>query len=449
MSRYRRSTELFQRAQNSLTGGVSSNVRALAQPPLYFRSASGARIVDADENVYLDYTLSQGPMFLGHSPPAVLDFVERAMRNGQLYGAQHELEIELAESFQRIVPCAELARFCNSGSEAVHAAIRLARAHTGRDKILKFEGHYHGWYDETLVSSAPSLEQAGPREAPKPVLASGGQLASAVDNVIVLPWNDSDLLRATVERHGHELAAVIMEPVMCNNACIPPQPLYLETVRELCTEYGIVLIFDEVITGFRLALGGAQSFFGVTPDLATFGKAMANGFPIACLAGRRELLERIANLNVNHSGTYNSNVMATAAAHATICELQRLDYQRIHQLGETLINGLRTLAARYELSVMIQGFGPVFHLAFTERDSFLDYRDSLANNGALNSAFVGAMLEKGIRLLSRGLWYLSAAHTEADIQQTLQTVESIWSHTHEEAAAHPKDYTSRCEQETG
>lgn len=426
-SRYQHSAELFQRAQESLAGGVSSNVRALAQPPLYFRSASGTRIIDADENVYIDYTLSQGPMFLGHSPPAVLDSVERAMRNGQLYGAQHDLEIELAESIQRVVPCAELLRFCNSGSEAVHAAIRVARAHTGRDKILKFEGHYHGWYDEALVSAAPTLEQAGPREAPKPALASGGQLGSAIGSVIVLPWNDAELLGATLQRHGHELAAVIMEPVMCNNACIPPQPGYLETVRELCTEHGVVLIFDEVITGFRLALGGAQSYFGVTPDLATFGKAMANGFPIACLAGRRELLELIASLKVNHSGTYNSNVMVTAAAHATIAELERLDYQRIHRLGEALMYGLRQLAAKAGLSVLVQGLGPVFHLAFTKRDAIVDYRDSLEIDGARNGEFVGAMLDRGIRLLSRGLWYLSAAHTEADIELALETVESIFS----------------------
>ena len=426
MSRYQRSAKLFQRAQASLAGGVSSNVRAVAQPPLYFRSANGARIVDADENVYLDYTLSQGPMFLGHSPPEVLDFVERAMRNGQLYGGQHDLEIELAESIQRAVPCAELARFCNSGSEAVHAAIRLARAYTGREKILKFEGHYHGWYDETLISSAPGLDQAGPKNAANPVLGSDGQLASAIDNVIVLPWNDADLSYATLQRHRHEVAAVIMEPLMCNNACIPPQPGYLETLRELCAQHGIVLIFDEVITGFRLALGGAQSYFGVTPDLATFGKAMANGFPIACLAGRRDMLERIARLEVNHSGTYNSNVMVTAAAHATICELERLDYQRIHQLGETLIHGLRKLAASFGLPVLIQGFGPVFHLAFTERDSILDYRDSLEVDGLRNGRFVRAMLDRGIRLLSRGLWYLSAAHTEADIQVTLETVEDIW-----------------------
>ncbi len=427
MSRYKRSAELFQRAQASLAGGVSSNVRAMAQPPLYFRSASGACLLDVDENVYLDFTLSQGPMFLGHSPPAVLDVVIQALRDGQLYGAQHELEIELAEQFQRIVPCADLVRFCNSGSEAVHAAIRAARAHTGRDKILKFEGHYHGWYDETLISAGPSLEEAGPPDAPNIVLGSAGQPVNTRENVIVLPWNDAELLRQTVARHGSELAAVIMEPVMCNNACIPPRPGYLEATRDLCSEQGIVLIFDEVITGFRLDLAGAQGFFGVTPDLATFGKAMANGFPIACLAGRSHLMEPIANLQVNHSGTYNANVMATAAAVASIRELERLDYQRVHRLGETLMQGLRDRAAEAGLPLLAQGFGPVFHLAFTERDAIVDYRDSLDVDAGQNRAFIGAMLDRGIRLLTRGLWYLSAAHSEDDIQRALDAAEEIWS----------------------
>ena len=426
MSRYKRSAELFERAQASLAGGVNSNVRARAQPPLFFRSAGGARMIDADENEYLDFTLSQGPMFLGHSPPAVLDFVNRAICNGQLYGAQHELEIELAEQFQRIVPCAELVRFCNSGSEAVHAAIRAARAHTGRDKILKFEGHYHGWYDETLVSSGPTLEQAGPPDAPHIVLDSAGQPPHVREHIIVLPWNDLDLFQRALRRHRGDLAAVIMEPVMCNNACIPPRPGYLEAVRDLCSEQGIVLIFDEVITGFRLALGGAQGYFGVTPDLATFGKAMANGFPIACLAGKRHLMEPIAKLQVNHSGTYNANVMVTAAAVATIRELERLDYQRVHQLGEALMQGLRDLAAESGRSVLVQGIGPVFHLAFTQRAAIADYRDSLDVDAGRNRAFIGAMLDRGIRLLARGLWYLSAAHTEADLQCALEAVREVW-----------------------
>ena len=224
MTRYQRSSELFKRAKTSLAGGVSSNVRALAQPPLYFGSANGSRMVDADENEYLDFTLAQGPMLLGHSPPAVLDYVESAMRKGQLYAAQHELEIELAEKFVRIVPCAELVRFCNSGSEAVHAALRVARAATGREKILKFEGHYHGWFDSALISTGPTLDQAGPRESPKAVPGSAGQLAGASENVIVAPWNDLDLLRETLRQNASDLAAVILEPVMCNNGCIPPLP---------------------------------------------------------------------------------------------------------------------------------------------------------------------------------------------------------------------------------
>ena len=428
MTTYQRSGQLYERAQASLAGGVSSNVRALAQPPLYFRSAKGARMVDADENVYLDFTLAQGPMLLGHSPPAVLDFVEKAMRDGQLYAAQHELEIELAEKFTRIVPCAELVRFCNSGSEAVHAALRVARAATGREKILKFEGHYHGWFDNALISAGPTQEQAGPRETPNAVLGSAGQLTSARENVIVSPWNDLDALQDTLEQNGSQLAAMILEPVMCNNGCIPPLPGYLQALRQLCTDNSIVLIFDEVITGFRLDLGGAQRYFGVRPDLATFGKAMANGFPIACLAGKRELMEQIARLQVNHSGTYNSNVMATAAACATISELERIAdeaYPRLHQLGEMLKNGLRELALTKGVPALVQGIGPVMHLAFTEQGSIVDYRDCLDLDQERNREFVGKMLDKGVRLLSRGLWYLSAAHTKEDVQIALETAASV------------------------
>ena len=230
-------------------------------------------------------------MLLGHSPPVVLDFVGQAMQNGQLYAGQHELEITLSEKLQQLIPCAELVRFGNSGSEVVHAALRLARAHTGRDKILKFEGQYHGWYDDELISVHPPLELAGSRDHPNTVPATAGQSKHVLESTLVTRWNDLDLLREVIQQHSNDLAAVIMEPVMSNTGCILPQPGYLEGVRELCSEYGIVLIFDEVITGFRLDLGGAQAHFGVTPDLATFAKAMANGFPISCLAGKRDIME--------------------------------------------------------------------------------------------------------------------------------------------------------------
>ena len=215
---------------------------------------------------------------------------------------------------------------------------------------------------------------------------------------------------------------------MCNNACIPPLPGYLQAVRDLCTEHGVVLIFDEVITGFRLDLAGAQGFFGVSPDLATYGKAMANGFPIACLAGKRYLMEPIADLQVNHSGTYNSNVMVTAAAYATICELERLDYQRIHRLGEALMNGLNELAAKSGTFRSWRRASDLSSIWLSpSANAIVDYRDSLAIDKQRNSEFVGAMLDRGIRLLSRGLWYLSAAHTEADMQRALNAVEDVWS----------------------
>jgi glutamate-1-semialdehyde 2,1-aminomutase len=429
MSRYQSSEALWERAKQSLAGGVSSNVRADARPPLFFQRAQGSHMVDADGNSYLDYTLAQGPMLLGHSPSAVLEVIEQAMHQGQLYAGQHELEIQLSEKLQELIPCADLLRFGNSGSEAVHAALRLARAHTGREKFLKFEGHYHGWYDDVLISIHPPLDQAGDRAHPNPVPASAGQAHHVLDSVIVTAWNDLDLLREVIHQHSNELAAVIMEPVMCNTGCIPPQPGYLEGVRELCSEYGIVLIFDEIITGFRLGLGGAQAHFGVTPDLATFGKALANGFPISCLAGKREIMEHIANLNVNHSGTYNSNVMATAAAWATVCELERIAdeaYPRLYQIGENLRTGLRDIAARLELDVVVQGIGPILHLAFTDQPSIVDYRTFLAADKERNLRFVAKMLDKGIRILGRGLWYMSLAHTSEDIGYTLETVESVW-----------------------
>lgn len=437
MSRYQTSEALWERAKRSLAGGVSSNVRASGQP-LYFQRAEGSRMFDVDGNSYLDFTLAQGPMLLGHSPAVVLDAVERAMRQGQLYAGQHELEIALAEKIQAVVSCAELVRFSSSGSEAVHAAVRLARAHTGRDKVLKFEGHYHGWYDDQLISVQPPVDKAGDRAHPKPVLATAGQSYTVLEMVIVTPWNDIDLLREVIERHSDEIAALIMEPVMCNVGCIPPQPGFLEAARELCSAHGIVLIFDEVITGFRLSLGGAQGYYGVMPDLATFGKAMANGFPMSCLAGKRAFMERIATQQVNHSGTYNSNVMVTAAALASVSELERLapeGYPRLHRLGGMLQDGLRDLARRLGVDVLIQGVGPVFHLAFTEQTAITDYRSFLAADAARGAQFAAALLDKGIRILPRGLWYLSMAHTEEDIAMTLETVETVWAEMLERDAA--------------
>jgi glutamate-1-semialdehyde 2,1-aminomutase len=297
-----------------------------------------------------------------------------------------------------------------------------------RQKVLKFEGHYHGWYDDLLISVHPSLDQAGPREHPIPVPVSAGQARHVLETTVVAPWNDLEGLGDLIQTHANDLAAVIMEPIMCNTGCVPPRPGYLEGVRELCSKYGIVLIFDEVITGFRLGLGGAQAHFGIKPDLATFGKAMANGFPISCLAGKREIMELIANLNVNHSGTYNSNVMAVAAAWGTISELERIAnnaYPRLFQLSETFQNGLRDLTASLGIGALVQGVGPVLHLAFTDRSSITDYRSYLESDSERYVQFTGKMLDNGIRILMRGLWYLSTVHTAEDIALTLEKAKQV------------------------
>jgi len=424
-----RSQALWERSKRSLAGGVSSNVRASAQMSPFFERAEGSRLFDVDGNTYLDYVLGQGPMILGHTPEPVIQSVQQAIQRGQLYAGQHELEILLSEKLQQLIPCADLVRYSNSGSEIVQAAIRLARAYTGREKIVKFEGHYHGWFDNVLISVHPPLNLAGPRDCPQPVAASAGQATSVLDEVIVLPWNDLEAFGSVVSEHSEEIAAVIMEPVMGNTSCILPQSGYLEGVRELCSQHGIVLIFDEIITGFRLGLGSAQGYLGITPDLATFGKAMANGFPVSCLAGKRDLMELIASQQVNHAGTYNSNVMAMAAAFATLSELERNNgeaYNRLFTLGEQLMNRLDALAHKLGISILVQGVGPMFHLAFTRQEAVLDYRSYLECDQELYRQFTEMLLEEGVRTLARGMWYLSTAHTLEDIEFTLRAVEATW-----------------------
>ena len=337
---YQRSAELFERAKKTIAGGVTSDVRISMKPmPLYFERGEGAMLYDVDGNGYIDYALGQGPLILGHSPPAVLDAVEEAMRRGQIYAGQSELEVQAAEAVADLVPCAGLCRFSLSGSEAVHAAVRLAKAVTGRRKLLRFEGHYHGWFDNVLVG--PSGDGDGA------TAMTEGQSPGAVAEVIVQPWNDLDAIEATFARHGGELAAVIMEPVMCNTGVIPPDDDYLEGVRAYCDRYGSLLILDEVITGFRLAPGGAQERLGVTADLATYGKALAGGFPASAIVGRSDLMERFGS-GVNHSGTFNGNIISSAATVAALHELTRDDnaaYKRIEHSGSALMTGLREIAA--------------------------------------------------------------------------------------------------------
>jgi len=384
-------------------------------------------LTDVDGNIYVDYLLGQGPLLLGHSSPTVVEAVKRVLEQGQLFGGQHELEISVAKRMCDLIPCAELVRFGSSGSEMVQIALRLARAFTGRNLVLKFEGHYHGWFDNTLVSVHPPLGQAGERTSPNSVPGSKGQDPAAVADTRVLPWNDEKVLREFFTEHGDRLAALIMEPVMLNTHAVLPRPGYLEEARRLCDEHGTVLIFDEVITGFRLGLSGAQGRFHVVPDLAVFGKAMASGFPIACLAGRQRLMDLIAGGEVVHAGTFNSNLTVMAAADATtraLAEDGAQSYEGMTRRGEQLMEGIREIASRHGLPLLVEGLPTAFATAYTDRPEIRDYREFAEHcDQTKYKRLALALLERGVHVALRGIWYLSTAHTEDDIEKTLEAVE--------------------------
>jgi glutamate-1-semialdehyde 2,1-aminomutase len=371
-------------------------------------------------------------LFLGHTHAGVIDATCRQLQRGQIYAAQHELEFELSERLNRIIPCAELVRFGISGSEAVHGALRLARGATGRQTVIKFEGQYHGWLDNILYSLAPSPAAAGDALHPATLPESKGQFSGADSHVVVLPWNDLPVVEEYLAKHASEIAAIITEPVMCNTAVIPPKPDFLQGLRALCDQYDIALIFDEVITGFRLSLAGAQGYFGVVPDLAIFGKAIANGMPISCLAGKEKYMGLIAGGNVGHGGTYNSIPPAVAGAIATLDALERdgaAVYRKVEATGQKLMEGIRSIAASLNIPVAVQGYGSIFYVGF-QLDGTLanaaqpvwDYRSSLAMNQELYSKFVSMMVDNGVRIIPRGNWFLSSAHDEADVVATLAGV---------------------------
>lgn len=419
------SRQLYDRACRTAPGGIHSNVRVNWQPhPMFYVRGEGSHVWDADGNEFIDYVLARGPLLLGHSPRPVLDAVKRQLDIGLLYAGQHPLEVEAAERFCRLVPCADMVRFASSGSEATHAAMRLARGITGRSKILRFEGHYHGWFDNQAWSSMPALDKAGPRDAPVPVPATKGQASSDADNLIVLPWNDVNLLERVFEQRGGEIAGVITEAIMCNNGGILPQPGYLERMRKLCTQHGAVLIFDEVITGFRVALGGAQELLGVTPDVATFAKGMSAGFPVSAIAGKREYLQAFAG-SVTHAGTYNASgpcMAATVAALDMLAADGGALLKRTHELGRELMEGIAEAGRKAGHQVSVRGVPAAFYVAFNESGPVTDYRTLMAQDRSVYPRFWGALQELGIRAIPGGLWFVSTAHTQGDIDHTLAAV---------------------------
>ena len=424
-----KSRELYERSSRSLAGGVSSTTRMGGPTRLFFERGEGSHLYDADGNDYIDYLLGSGPDIFGHSPQFLREAVVAAMQNGQIFGAQHPTEVRVSETIQKIVPSAELVRYATSGTEAVQAAIRLARAYTGQHKFIKFEGHYHGWMDSVGYLPNPSLDEPGGDEMPPPVPISAGVTPGTADEILLLPWNDTEVLREVVKREADQLAAIITEPIMCNTNTVFPRPGYLEEMRQLCDDHGIVLVFDEVITGFRVALGGAQEMLGVTPDLSTFAKAMAGGYPVSMVVGRRDIMSLLADKTVFHGGTLNSNFMAMAAAEAALEKLIEDDgavYKQLYATGNRLIEGLRELGLRHEQPILVQGAGPTFTLAFTDAEEITDYRthqQEVDHDKGLR--FFEGMLERGVHLVPNGRFFVSTAHTEEDIQKTLSAADEV------------------------
>jgi len=422
--RYAGSAVHMERARRVLTRGVGSALRAVQRPtPLAIAEASGSRLVDVDGNAYVDYVLGFGPILLGHRPPAVVRAVEAQLRRGILYGAQHQGEVELAEQLVELIPSAELAAFSSSGSEAIQAALRFARAATGRRLVIKFDGHYHGWLDPVHVSGPalpPSSETGGPRHV-VPGLPAPADL-------LTCRWNDLDAITRLVGNHHGAVAAVLMEPVPCNFGAYEPLPGYLEGVRELCDRHGVVLIFDEVMTGFRIGLGGAQGRYGVRPHLTVLAKALASGFPLSAVVGSAEVMS-VAHSDgpVRHVGTYNANPVSVAAANATLAELRRGGdelYRELDARAARLAQGLRDAAAAVGAPLVVNQIGAVLHLLWAPRLPLRSHDDAYASDTAAVADVAAHLLGSGVFALERGLWFISTAHTDDDVDVTVAAAEA-------------------------
>jgi glutamate-1-semialdehyde 2,1-aminomutase len=401
----------------------SRGAAVYAPGPIFLERGQGPHVWDADGNEYVDFMMSFGALIQGHAHPKLVEVVSQAMSDGPHFAAATSAEVEAAERFRRMVPSAEVVRFANTGSEATMLALRLARAHTGRRMFLKFEGHYHGWYDPYLLNahSHPS-ELLGSPDNPARIPDSEGIPPSTFDDVVLAPWNDVSALERVMRQHGRELAAVITEPIMANMGCILPREGYLKKLRELTRDHGVLLILDEVVTGFRYAPGGCQEYYGIQPDLSTFGKALGAGFPVGAVAGPHSILDRMrwGDHMVLHYGTFNGHRLTMKVIAANL-DLLSVDgtYRKLHAIGDTAIAGLRDVFRRRKIKAIVQGFGPMFQIYFTERDAIHDYRDYCTYVDTQKySRFVHALLERGIYMTpSNGLhWIISTAHTEADVQ---------------------------------
>jgi glutamate-1-semialdehyde 2,1-aminomutase len=416
-----RSAALIAENSRFIAGGVNSNFRiGMAGGPLVFTHGEGPYLFDADGNRLIDYYCGMGAMVLGHSPAGVIAAVQEQVARGILYAGNSPVEFEAARLLCERVPSAERIRFGSSGSEVAQAAFRLARAATAKRVILKFEGHYHGWFDNILWSTAPALNAAGPEDAPVPVAGSVGQDPAAASGLDVIGWNDLGRLEARLARG--DVAGVIMEPAMCNQGAIAPAPGYLEGALAACRKHGALLIFDEVITGFRLGRGGAQTRFGVTPDLSIFAKAIANGFPVSALVGRADLLDMFVTKGVLHGGTFNAQPVTMAAMVATQNALTPELYDATGKRGVRLRDGIAAILKEAGIKAQVTGFEMMFHVGFGLEAPARNFRGLAGIDKPHYVRFAHALLKRGVRVLERGAWFVSAAHDDQVIDATLEAV---------------------------
>jgi glutamate-1-semialdehyde 2,1-aminomutase len=426
-----RSERAYSAAQDVIPGGVNSGARGpqagwVPGPPVVARGR-GSRLWDIDGNEYLDYLLALGPLVHGHAHPVITEAVTRVIHEqGTMFALPYEMEAEAARRIIDAVPSVELVRFGNSGTEVVLHATRLARAWTGRDLVIRFEGQYHGWADQLEWSHHPDLSAAGPRERPHALPGTPGIPDVIGQTLLVLPWNDASVVEGVLQEQGERVAAVLTEPIMGNTGVIPPAPGYLEALRRMTSDHGVVLIFDEVITGFRVALGGAQSLYGVTPDLTTMAKALGGGFPVAAIGGRRDIMDQVSDGHVLHAGTYNANTVAVAAALASLEVLAEPGtHERLFSVSERLMGGMAGIFERAGVAVQVQGVGPMFQFWFSETP-VRDYRDAARHlNSPAYASLARALHERGVMVHPSNieLWFVSTVHTEADIDRTLEVFE--------------------------
>jgi len=414
---------LFTRAQNVIPGGVNSPVRAfraVGGTPIFIREASGSKIIDTDGNSYIDYVCSWGPMILGHSHPVVVAAIRDAAGRGSSFGAPTELEINMAERLVAAFPSIEMARMVSSGTEATMTAIRLARGFTGREKIIKFTGCYHGHADSLLVKAGSGVATLG-------IPGSPGVPKSLAELTITLPYNDAEAVRSAATRYGDEIACIIVEPVAGNMGLVQPKPGFLETLREVTHANGSLLIFDEVITGFRLAYGGWQTLTGILPDLTCLGKIIGGGLPVGALGGRREIMEHLAPVGpIYQAGTLSGNPLAMTAGIATLDILKEKSYPELGKMTEKLCAGFADLFRGKGIPARINRVGSLFTLFFTT-DEVVDFETASRSDTALFARFFQGMLTAGINLAPAQFeaGFVSFSHTEDDINRTLSACAKV------------------------